>query len=111
MPRTERASIKNVALPTEVQHIIQSQTRSVRSGNHADAVRETLDRASAEQLENYGFCNFSNKGTKRFLARDGAKPALKHACASFAKQPTGRVPTVAANGCADSPLPQTPALI
>jgi hypothetical protein len=44
--------------------------------SHADAVREAMGKAGAGKIGNYTFCNFSSKGTGRFLPNEGAHPTI-----------------------------------
>jgi hypothetical protein len=44
--------------------------------SHADAVRTAMGAADAGKIGRYSYCSFSSKGTGRFLAEEGARPAI-----------------------------------
>lgn len=43
---------------------------------HGGAVRSALGKAGAGVIGNYNFCTFTTKGTGRFKAHKGARPAV-----------------------------------
>ena len=43
---------------------------------HADTLRKAIGEAGGGKIGNYTHCSFSSIGTGRFLAQDGAHPAI-----------------------------------
>ena len=44
--------------------------------SHADQIRKTIGKIGAGKIGNYAFCSFTIKGTGRWVALDGAHPAI-----------------------------------